>query len=649
MNFFEQQLKTKRRTRKLCVLFALSVLSIALINYGLVTAWRYAMASGGTSPFASPIQFSFWDTSRFLWTLIPTMSVILIVSFFKKNSLKEGGKSVALMMGGRPIDPMTQHFLQKRALMVVEEMALASGIPVPDVYLLGEKGINAFAAGYTVDDAVIGITQGALEHLNREELQGIVAHEFSHIFHGDMKINLYLMSLLHGILFFYTSGQSLIQYNTHYDSLTPQRRIEPYALVLGGILMAVGYVGFFLARVIQSAISRQREYLADASAVQYTRNPHGILQALSKIGGFVNPRTSRSLMHHPNTSQIDHMTFSLANIPFFWGAFATHPPITERIQAIDTSFHFQNIYETFWSHQHISSDLDLDQNQAQSKPEPSSGTLYFAGPDEKTFSPSFENALGLNQEHLFLQDLDPVIYQACHHPQKAKIIIHALLQRPDNPEQSHALKQHLRQTDPYITHVLDEILPKMTSTLFQHRIELFDLCMPSLRRLSWDACNNFLKSLHQLIAADQRMTFSEWVFVELVQKHLMTFHKRGLRQPLIAFETEIQGDIEVLFSVLVHANKGDQTEKQQLFSMLAQPCLGASRSMSLIPEKDLTLPMITQAYKNIDRGHDRIKSTLFQSLKPLFDQKVSYQTFEIYRAFSDGLGNPLPVQTSKSH
>ncbi|MCB0273081.1 MAG: M48 family metallopeptidase, partial [Bdellovibrionales bacterium] len=304
MNFFEQQDKTKKTTKKLIVLFSISVFALGCLNYLIVqfylsTSKSYSSVSYVGEPGVhghQEMHFTLWDPKVFVLTVGITLLVILVVSIIKGLSLRDGGQSVAEMMGGIRIAHDTTNLNEKKLLNVVEEMALASGIPVPDVYILEENGINAFAAGHSIDDAVIGVTRGCIEKLNREELQGVVAHEFSHIFHGDMNINLYLISLLHGILFLHFVGRFLVRSS---GSSRRSRNNQGGAIVIGGlVLMVVGYVGYFFGRMIQSAISRQREYLADASAVQYTRNPHGISRALAKIGGFFHPSESHSILQN---------------------------------------------------------------------------------------------------------------------------------------------------------------------------------------------------------------------------------------------------------------------------------------------------------------------------------------------------------------
>ena len=204
-------------------------------------------------------------------------------SAYKYFALRSGGRAIVEMLGGVQIDPATQVLAERRLLNVVEEMSIAAGIPVPAVYRVDEPGINAFAAGFGTDDAVIGVTAGTLEYLNREELQGVIGHEFSHVLNGDARLNLRLIALLNGILFLGIVGRIVLRGSGNTGSKRESNALPLVALGIG--LIVIGYAGTACGNLIKAAVSRQREFLADAASVQFTRNPHGIANALKKIGG----------------------------------------------------------------------------------------------------------------------------------------------------------------------------------------------------------------------------------------------------------------------------------------------------------------------------------------------------------------------------
>ncbi|MEY3042502.1 MAG: hypothetical protein RLZZ174_1584, partial [Pseudomonadota bacterium] len=269
MDFFEAQDSARRKTGVLVALFAGAVISLVLLTNGAVAAAVVLGSEGRWSLATLPNE---------LWLTISAgvVLVILVGSGVQALRLRAGGASVAIALGGEPVSAESKDPLERRAQNLVEEMALAAGIPVPPLYIIPEASINAFAAGFQMKDAVIGLNRGTLEALSRDELQGVIAHEFSHIVHGDMGLNLRLMALLHGILMVSVAGRVLMHSRGGYGR---RRDDAAQVIALGAALMVIGYCGVFFGRLIKASISRQREFLADAAAVQFTRNPEGIGQA----------------------------------------------------------------------------------------------------------------------------------------------------------------------------------------------------------------------------------------------------------------------------------------------------------------------------------------------------------------------------------
>ena len=311
MNFFEHQAAARRTSAWLVVLFALAVAGIVFAVD--VVAWATTRSTGALAFFS-----------------LATVATIGLGSLYRIASLRGGGEPVALQMGGVPVPEDTTDANLRRLRNVVEEIAIASGVPVPRIYVLEhEAGINAFAAGYSPSDAVVAVTRGALDRLNRDELQGVVAHEFSHILNGDMRLNIRLIGVLFGILMIGLIGRKVLFYGGR------GRDSRGAAVVLAAALMAivVGYIGLFFGRMIKAGVSRSRESLADASAVQFTRQTAGLAGALKKIGGLAEGAT---LNDRGNAEEVSHMLFgeglSLS------GLFATHPPLLKRIQALEPHF-----------------------------------------------------------------------------------------------------------------------------------------------------------------------------------------------------------------------------------------------------------------------------------------------------------------------
>jgi Zn-dependent protease with chaperone function len=320
MNFFEHQEAARRMSRRLVVLFALAVIAIVVAVNATATFVYLGI-------FAPPLPRGFYLTN----TLV-TLLMIGAGTWWETARLASGGEAVAQMIGARRVDPSTRDLLERRLVNVVEEMALASGTPVPRLYVMeNEQSINAFAAGHSLHDAVIAVTRGTLTRLTRDELQGVIGHEFSHILNGDMRLNIRLIGVLFGLLMLSMFGRFMLEIGR---GSRDSRGGLAVLLVAGAALWILGYAGVFFGRLIKAAVSRQREYLADASSVQFTRNPDGIGGALRKIGGLTQGRDPGSVIAHPNAEALSHLFLGAARPSFVSGLFATHPPLAARIKRI---------------------------------------------------------------------------------------------------------------------------------------------------------------------------------------------------------------------------------------------------------------------------------------------------------------------------
>jgi Zn-dependent protease with chaperone function len=320
MNFFEHQEAARRLSRRLVVLFALAVVAIVIAVNVIATVAYLGL-------FPPPLPRGFYLTN----TLV-TLLMIGAGTWWETARLASGGEAVAQMIGARRVDPSTRDLLERRLINVVEEMALASGTPVPRLYVMeNEQSINAFAAGHSLHDAVIAVTRGTLARLTRDELQGVIGHEFSHILNGDMRLNIRLIGVLFGLLMLSMFGRFMLEIGR---GSRDSRGALAVLVVAGVALWILGYVGVFFGRLIKAAVSRQREYLADASSVQFTRNPDGIGGALRKIGGLTQGREPGSRITHPNAEALSHLFLGAAKPSFVSGLFATHPPLAARIRRV---------------------------------------------------------------------------------------------------------------------------------------------------------------------------------------------------------------------------------------------------------------------------------------------------------------------------
>ncbi|MCL4797761.1 MAG: M48 family metallopeptidase [Bryobacteraceae bacterium] len=320
MDFFEHQDKARKNTKLLVVYFVLALVCIIASVYIASLTIFYGAEQQAGEPARDLVL---WDPGLFLKVVLGTLGVVVLGSLYKTAVLRKGGSAVAESLGGRLVDSNTTNPDERKLWNVIEEMAIASGVPVPKIFVLdNEAGINAFAAGHSPSDAAIGVTRGCMTLLNRDELQGVIAHEFSHILNGDMRLNLRVMGVIFGILCLAVIGRILLYSRGRGRDKNPM-------MLLGLALIVIGAIGVFFGRLIQAALSRQREFLADASSVQFTRNPAGLSGALQKIGG------AGSQLESPHTAEASHMFFGNGLSKPFLGMLATHPPLDERIRAID--------------------------------------------------------------------------------------------------------------------------------------------------------------------------------------------------------------------------------------------------------------------------------------------------------------------------
>src|SRR5699024_247842 len=337
MDFFAHQTEVRRGSRWLVALFVLAVIAV-IAAVDVVVVLAFGLTRRQPSPYAPPV--SFWQSIDWVTVGMASVAVLVLIvlaSLYRMASLRGGGAAVAQGMGATPVPSDTTNPTWRRLRNVIEEIAIASSVPVPDIFVLeNEPGINAFAAGYTPADAAVCVTEGCLARLNRDELQGVIAHEFSHVLNGDMRLNIRLMGLLFGILVIGIIGRFMLFSGGRVRSRDSSGGTASLAMI-GIAVVIVGYIGFFFGRLIQAAVSRSRESLADASAVQFTRQTRGIAGALKKIAAL---QVGSQLAAH-NKQEVAHMLFGEAGR--FSRLFATHPPLPQRLQALGVEWNEKEI------------------------------------------------------------------------------------------------------------------------------------------------------------------------------------------------------------------------------------------------------------------------------------------------------------------
>jgi Zn-dependent protease with chaperone function len=506
VNFFDAQAKAKRSTRWLVVVYAVATILIVAGVTAVVAAAFFSTGNGGRPP----------DPAVLIATAVATLVFILGSTLYKTALLSSGGGRVALDLGGTLVPPEVTDPLRRRLRNVVEEMSIASGVPVPEIYVLEEEnGINAFAAGYAPADAAIAVTRGTLELLDREELQGVVAHEFSHILNGDMRLNIRMMGVLFGIMVIGIIGRMVLRGGYHSGVVSSRRsRGAPAVMAIGLGLSVLGWIGVFFARLIKAAVSRQREFLADASAVQFTRQTDGIANALKKIGGY----SARSYFNAADPEEVSHMLFA-GGIARLSSLFATHPPLSERIRALDPSFSAEQDYPT----------VELRQRQPYSGTDEVSGfaaaPVAAAGRDIH-ISTDISKTVGNPQpQHIefarkMRASIPDDLYDAAHSPELSFLLVVALALEPD-AERSE--RQH-RLVNEQLGEARGDIVQRFHRQLVrsgpQLRLPLLEVAFPMLKNRPLPELDFLLDLVRKLAELDGKLSFSEYCFYRTLSSQL---------------------------------------------------------------------------------------------------------------------------------
>lgn len=508
MNFFQYQDQARRQTRWLIMLFILAVVVIVVV-IDVVVLLAMGLSADQLAEqqgiFSTALITSNWQLLA--GTSAATLAVVGLASLFRMAGLRSGGGKVARDLGGTLVTSDTRDANKRRLRNVVEEMALASGIPTPEIYVLEqESGINAFAAGFTPSDAAITVTRGALEHLTRDELQGVIAHEFSHIFNGDMRLNIRLMGVLFGILVLALVGRRVLLSARYTRS---SRNSGAGAILLIALAVtAVGYIGLFFGRLIKSAVSRQREYLADASAVQFTRNPEGIAGALKKIAV------------HSNASYLDTEAEEVSHMLFGAGRhhnlLATHPPLLDRIRRIQPDF---QEYELKTIH---------DRAQRASDREKARVKRAAAQQQQKTFfdTDRLINSIGNpDWEQLVVAaglaaSIPDDVKSAAHSSEWApEVMLLPLLDKKQDIREQQLLivSQQMGEKSEIQLRALVGSMPDLAA---EQRLPLLELCFPALKRRPANYLDDLMTTVKMMVHADGKVDVFEYVLAKLIQMHL---------------------------------------------------------------------------------------------------------------------------------
>ncbi|MEZ5406341.1 MAG: M48 family metallopeptidase [Verrucomicrobiia bacterium] len=626
MDFFERQERAKKKTSYLIFLFVLAVIAIDLTIYSSIALFLRQQ---------EPLLFrqDYFNLQLFLIVTITVLSIIIGGSLWKIANLSRGGGcSVAAMLGGQPLNLHTTDPAERRLINVVEEMAIASGVPMPEIYILDqEKTINAFAAGHLIQNAVIGVTRGSVQQLSRDELQGVIAHEFSHILNGDMRLNLRLMGVLNGILLLAIIGYYLLRSSsrrTYYrssSSSSEKKGGNPLPLI-GLLLLVVGYIGVFFAKLIKAAVSRQREFLADAAAVQFTRNPLGLAGALKKIGN------TGSRLHSPHAEEASHLFFGNGVGEQWLQLMATHPPLKERIQALDPA----------WDGKLLETQNPEANNLTEENLTSSLIATPAAIPVEQTLShigtPTHQHA---QYAATFRANIPLPIQTALHESSGACAVILALLLSEENMLRKHQIEMINSFADSAVAKTVQQLSPHILTLEASAKLPLVELALPALKLLSPVQYQDFKTLLDQLIHMDGQVGVFEFVLQKIVQNHLdfllPTSHKKK-RVTSFSWEQEVK----TLISVLARVGADNDVQAQQAFI----------KGCGIIEENDQNPTLLSECgLQRFNLALDRI-ATISPAIKKKIilacaetisaDGLIKIEEGELLRAISHTLECPIP-------
>ncbi len=656
MDFFGRQDSARKRTHLLVALYiaavvltCLAVAALAIIA-GLIL--HDDQAGRGPDPVAL-LTFGGGGAAA---------AALLIAggTAYRISELRGGGASVALSLGGRPIDPSTRDEDERRVLNVVEEMAIASGVPVPPVYMLEQEGsINAFAAGYSPGDAVIGVTKGCVHGLSRDELQGVMAHEFSHILNGDMRLNVRLIGILGGIVLLSLAGYTLMR-ATFYGSIgrSKDNKAVPIILVVGVGLIIIGGIGSMFARLIQAAVSRQREFLADASAVQFTRNPDGIGDALRRIAG----GSSRSVIRNAHSREMSHLFFGNAvkQSSFFGSVLASHPPLKQRIRRVLPKW-----------------DGTLLKPLPPKAPPPSRKRA--PGPREKLEAIMQERMGGAptgaaaalpllaligtaSIEHAslartLLDRIPPAMKDAARDPYGCRAVIYAMLMHwgregADLKRQFDILDARGDTGVANLVRSLSDDAHKLAPDL---RLPLVDLCLGALALLSESQHDAFRTTMYELAMADDKLTPREWALMRIIETHLD--ERRGVRKPArVRYYAlgQLGPQLSAMLGDIARTGTREPGEAETSFEAGAEilrQAKGMVPDLAMPSAEDRTPAKLDRALADLRELSPRMKQRLLEAAAVVvaYDHEVTPGEADLLRAFADLLGVPMPPLLPGQH
>lgn len=640
MNFFDAQDLARRSSRRLVAAYIVATATIVL---GVTAVVGFALFNFSMQEYGlTPGQFIRGQASVLLGTGLITTLVIIGASLYKTSRLSAGGGRVAVDMGGTQVPANVQDPLRRRLRNVIEEMAIASGVPVPEIYVLEEEqGINAFAAGFSPSDAAIAVTRGTLELLDRDELQGVIAHEFSHILNGDMKLNIRLMGVLFGIMALGLVGKLAFR-GSYYTSIVGSRRnrSHPAVMLIGLGLVILGAIGVFFARIIKAGVSRQREYLADASAVQFTRQTDGIANALKKIGGY----SEGSAINATDPEEVSHMLFgSGASLS---GMFATHPPLVERIQALDPGFSETDFPRVDPRRRHV-------ETATESRHAAFSGGVAVPITSDVTAGLAETIAASVGRpthEHVefarkLRQSIPENLYDAAHSSELVYLLAVALvLDRSGKvtDRQFALVREQLgQQRADFVRRYYEEL----SKTGAEIRLPLLEIAFPALKLRPAQELSYLFSLTTRLIEVDGEIELFEFCFYRIMMSNLgRAIDPTGKRKAHRSKRRDLRSAASDLLRVL--ADYGHDSDEDRIAAFKAgQATLGAwAIDEEFKSDRDYTVRILNHSLDLLSGLNSKGQASLLRAISATarHDGKLSIPEAELIRAVCSSLDYPLP-------
>jgi len=640
MDFFEAQDRAKQNTWKLILLYALAVIGIILSVYIVTLLIFHTQVTIDGGP-------SLWYPGWLATVSVIVLITILIGSLVRVSQLRKGGSAVAELLGGRKVNPSTTEHSERVLMNVVEEMSIASGLPVPDVFVLdNEDNINAFAAGFGTNDAAVGVTRGALEQLNRDELQGVIAHEFSHIFNGDMRLNIRLIGILNGILIIHIMGMILMRSVFFSGGMRVRSRggkgggNATIAIIAFGLaLVIIGYIGMLFGRMIQSAISRQREFLADAAAVQYTRNPDGLAGALNKIG----MTKKGGKINDGHAMEMSHLFFASSFSSAFDRFFATHPLLDDRIKAIKPSHEYgderksKKVLEKFRK-DHVAG---TEPKQAAGRGVGGHAALT---PEVILGAIGTMGGTNLNRAGKLLENIPVSLRQAAHEPLGAEALIYALLITSNKKGEPKLPDWMTEKADDSVVEETEKLIVELKSADRKWYLPLAELALPALRNMSKDQYKIFRDVLEQIATDGDPENLFGFALDKMVVHQLDVSFSDVKKQDIRHHHLKTLGvQLSVLLSAISHASDKDTEAAWNAGIEPIKKFIGDD--VKLLSKEECGLSELSKALDELAASANPVKKYVISSVIHCVtaDKQISTEEMELVRAVSETLDTPIPL------